>query len=92
MLETHPLVEPLRDQPPQEASEIGGVVEMERESVGVGATEEGSEERDRVWVTSGAPQAVQENRAVEVRPASIRQSMSQSIYLWGKSDRRKAVN
>ena len=89
MLETHPLVEPRRDQPPQEASEIGGVVEMERESVGVGATEEGSEERDRVRVTSGAPQAVQEDRAVEVRPASIRQSMSKSVYLWGKMIEKK---
>ena len=89
MLETHPLVEPLRDQPPQETSEIGGVVEMERESVGVGATEEGSEEGDRVWVTSRAPQTVQEDRAVEVRPASIRQSMSKSVYLGGKAIEKK---
>ena len=62
MLETHPLVESLGEHPLQEAIQVGGVVEMQRDSVTL--AEERLEHRYGVRCPPSSPQAIQEDRAV----------------------------
>ena len=51
--------------------QVGGVVEMKRELVGVVIGQERVEHRHRVWVASHSSQAVEKDGAVQVRSGAV---------------------
>ena len=65
VLQTHPLVEPLGNDPPHHAPQVGSVVEPESQPRWEGEGEEGEERGDGVGSTPRPTQTVQEDRALE---------------------------
>ena len=65
VLQTHPLVEPLRNQPLHHAPQVGRVVEPEGQPRRAGEGEEGEECGDGVGSSPRPTQTVQEDRASE---------------------------